>query len=166
MLTALITALTRFAAPWQAFYSDSALAETTITSLHIIALMVGGGLAIAADRATLRAAAGDPAARNRVLTDLHAVHRPVLIALAVLFVTGVALALADVTTFAASPTFLVKLALVALLCANGGLLYRTEAQLRRHATERRWRRLRRASWMSLALWIATVVAGTALLNAA
>ncbi len=165
MLTAFISALTRIAAPWQAFYGDSALTETAVTSLHIVALMVGGGLAIAADRATLRAAAGDPAARTRMLSELHAVHRPVLIALGVLFVTGVALALADVATFAESPTFFVKLGLVALLCANGGFLYRTESLLRREATERRWRRLRLASWLSLGLWIATVVAGTALVNA-
>jgi len=165
MLTALVAALARFAAPWQGFYNDSTLAETTVTSLHIVALMVGGGLAIAADRATLRAAAGDATARHRILTDLHAVHRPVLLALGVLFVTGVLLALADVKTFASSPTFLVKLALVLLLCANGAFLHRTETLLRREATTGRWRRLRTASWLSLSLWVATVVAGTALLNA-
>ncbi len=164
MLASFVAALSRFATPWQNFYSDSALAETAVTSLHIVALMVGGGLAIAADRATLRAAAGDTTARDRILSDLHGVHRPVLIALGVLFVSGTGLALADVKTFAESPTFLVKLALVALLCLNGAFLYRTESQLRREPTTRHWRRLRLSSWCSLGLWTATVVVGTALLN--
>lgn len=165
MLAQLLATVERIAAPWQAFYADSRTTETAVTAVHVVALMLGGGLAVAADRATLRAAAGDVASRTRILEDLHGVHRPVLIALGALFVTGLALALADVETFAASPTFLLKLALVALLCLNGAFLYRTETSLRRHATERRWRRLRLASWLSLGLWIATAVAGTALVNA-
>jgi hypothetical protein len=128
-------------------------------------------LAVAADRSTLRTGA-DLADRRRRLRELHAMHRPILIALAVVFLTGLALAAADVDTFASSPAFGIKLLLVALLLANGAVLTRTEAALRSASAEpsagrnaRPWRRLRLTSWLSLSLWAATVVAGTVLVNA-
>lgn len=166
MLAGLIETLTQWCAPWNSFYADSRLAETAVTSLHLLAILLGGGLAIAADRTTLRAARRVPQARQGMLEELHAVHRPVVIALAVLFLSGVSMAAADIPTFSKSPFFLVKLLLVMLLCSNGFFLYRTEALLRREATERRWRQLSVASWLSLTLWVATVIAGATLVNAA
>lgn len=166
MLAGLIETVTQWCAPWNAFYADSRLAETAVTSVHLVAILLGGGLAIAADRTTLRAARREPLAREGMLEELHAVHRPVVIALAVLLFSGIAMAAADIPTFAKAPAFLVKLLLVVLLCSNGAFLYRTEALLRREATERRWRQLSVASWLSLTLWISTVIAGAALVNAA
>lgn len=166
MLASLIETLTQWCAPWNAFYSDSRLAETAVMSLHLVAILLGGGLAIAADRTTLRAARLEPMAREGMLEELHAVHRPVLLALAVLLLSGVATAAADIATFSESPFFLVKLLLVMLLCANGAFLYRTEALLRREASGRRWRQLSVASWLSLSLWVGTVIAGAALVNSA
>jgi hypothetical protein len=158
--------------PWKSLYSNSKPVATAVTSLHLLGLLIGGGLAVAADRSTLRTGA-DPADRGRLLRELHATHRPILIALAVVFLTGVALATADFDTFASSPAFGVKLLLVALLLANGAVLTRTEAALRSASAEhsadrdaRLWRRLRLTSWLSLSLWAATVVAGTVLVNAA
>jgi len=174
----IVPALVHAFAPWQSLYSNSKPVETAVTSTHLVAMLFGGGLAVSADRATLRAAAQDPGARRRLLEELGAVHRPVLIALGVLFVSGVALATADVDTFAKSPAFAAKLVLVALLLTNGFFLARTETALRaapdpsaagtdaRPREDRLWRRLRTTARLSLLLWGVTVVAGAVLVNAA
>jgi hypothetical protein len=163
-------------APWQSFYSNSKPMETAVTSVHLLAMLFGGGLAVAADRSTLRAAQADAETRRHALEQVGTAHRPVLVALAVLFVSGVALATADVETFAKSPAFAIKLVLVALLLGNGYALTRTEAALHRamapagregsSGEERLWRRLRTTARLSLLLWTVTVVAGTVLVNAA
>jgi uncharacterized membrane protein YhaH (DUF805 family) len=96
-----------------------------------------------------------------------------LLWLAALFGSGVLLAAADVETFAASPAFWVKLALVALLVVNGAVLALTERRLRAEGiaagrlSEDRplWRRLRVSTFCSIALWTATAVAGTVLISA-
>ncbi len=158
-------------APWQSLYADSKSVASVVTGVHLVGMLFGGGLAVAADRSTLRALRREPAERARALAELRAVHRPVLVALGLLFLSGAALAAADVETFAGSPVFIVKLALVALLLANGAVLERTEHALQstvvgpRHES-RLWRRLRWTSRLSLVLWTSTVVAGTVLVNAA
>jgi hypothetical protein len=86
-------------------------------------------------------------------------------------VSGVALAAADVETFAASPIFWLKLGVVALLLLNGAVLARTERTLRRMEPDepgraRLWHRLRLATYLSVGLWTGTVVIGTVLVNAA
>ncbi|HEY3935579.1 MAG TPA: hypothetical protein VGL65_13290 [Gemmatimonadales bacterium] len=176
MLAAMITTLVRWFAPWQSLYADSKILETTVTSIHIAATMVGGGIAIAADRDTLRAMRTGSWMEPQALDELHATHRPVVIGLVILFVSGVALLASDIKTYAQSPVLLIKLGFVALLCLNGIFLAHTEHLLRRRvfgevdrpaspdATPVLWRRLRAASWLSITLWTCTVVAGTALLN--
>ncbi|MEP6591486.1 MAG: hypothetical protein ABJC19_09910 [Gemmatimonadota bacterium] len=165
MLAALIEGLTRLFAPWQAFYADSRLTETLLTSTHVVAMLVGGGLAVAADRTTLRAARAAPGERELMLEHLHQTHRPVLIALGVLFVSGLALAAADIPTYSKSVEFLVKLSFVTVLCINGAFLSVTEGQLRRAAAPPHWRRLYIVSWISLLLWIGTAVASVVLTDA-
>src|SRR3954464_6925688 len=113
-----IKALEDLFAPWQSAYSDSTAISTTVTAVHLIGMLIGGGLAIAADRATLRISHEKPGERERHLGELRAVHRPVLIALIVLFLSGLAMMTADIKTFIASPVLWVKLALVALLVLN------------------------------------------------
>jgi hypothetical protein len=157
---------------WQALFSDSKAVSTSVTTVHILALLFGGGLAIAADRATLRLLANNPDERFRLLTELRATHRPVLIALTALVASGVALAAADLHTFITSPVFWVKLGFVALLLANGVVLERTESALRRGGSgfsgmssdrnTRLWGRLKVSAILSIALWSATAVVGTAL----
>lgn len=128
-------------------------------------MLIGGGIAIAADRDTLRAKRHRDATGEDVLRRLHATHRPVLIGLAVLFVSGLALAAADIETFAHSWVFLVKLALVTLLMLNGMVLAITERRLRRgEDMVHLWRRLHRATVFSLFLWTLTAIAGAALVN--
>ena len=156
--------------PWKSAFSDSKVIAGSVTGVHILALLFGGGLAIGADRTTLRLATTDESERNRLLADLHDVHRPVLIALSFLFVTGVLLASADVETFLPSPVFWVKLSLIALLLGNGGVLTLTENALRAQpavAPDQRaklWSRLRMSSMCSIALWTATAIAGITLVN--
>jgi hypothetical protein len=161
-------------APWQSAYSDSKLISSSITTTHLAALFFGGGLAIAADRSTLRIDATHSGERAHQLRELRAVHRPVLIALAVLFASGVLIATADLETYVNSPVFWVKLGLVALLLVNGAILARTESRLRAFAArpdaepsrlDVLWRRLRVSAIASLALWTATLVAGALLVNA-
>lgn len=165
-MSTVIASLAQFFAPWKATFSDSKIAEIAVTSVHLLAVLIGGGLAVSADRATLRALRGDPLERNRIIEDLADTHRPVLIALSVLFVSGLALATADIDTFAHSTVFLVKMSLVVLLLANGALLVRTERSLHRNPTEQCWRRLHLVSWISLTLWMGIVVAGVTLVDAA
>ncbi len=156
---------------WNDLYSHSKLVSTTVITVHIGALFLGGGLAVAADRATLRVAAERPDDRARQLAEVHDVHRPVLIALVLLFISGVAMALADLENFLGSVVFWIKLTLVALLLINGLFLQRTESALRAgsaqgdDAVPTRWGRMRVFTVMSITLWIATFVAGSILANA-
>jgi uncharacterized membrane protein len=155
--------------PWKSLFSDSKAVASVVTGVHLVGLLFGGGLAVAADRLTLRALRRAPADRAMALAELHAVHRPVLVALVMLFASGVALATADIENFLSSPYFYLKLTVVALLLTNGAVLERTERSLRRGAAgadaeTRLWRRLRTTSRLSLFLWTCTVVAGTVLAN--
>jgi hypothetical protein len=157
-------------APWNSLYSGSKLISTAVTTVHLGALFLGGGLAVAADRATLRVAADRPDERARQLIEVSDVHRPVLIAVALLFISGIAMALADLETFLTSPVFWVKLSLVTLLLINGAMLQRTESALRGvsvsdAAMPARWKRMRTFTILSISLWIATFVAGSILANA-
>jgi hypothetical protein len=158
-------------APWQSAYSNSKLLAIIVAGVHLVALLFGGGYAVAADRFTLRALrAGEPE-RAKQLAELHAVHRPVLIALALSFASGVLLAAADVKTFATSPAFWVKLGLVGLLVINGGVLTAIETNLRKRESRvgstpsTLWERLRVFTICSVALWTATLIAGVVLQNA-
>jgi hypothetical protein len=158
-------------APWQSLYNNSKLLSTSVVGAHLVALLFGGGYAVAADRFTFRALRAGEVDRARQLAELHAVHRPVLIALALSFLSGVLLAAADVKTFATSPAFWVKLALVALLVVNGGVLTLTESKLRAWVpstaltTSPMWGRLRVLTICSVTLWTATLIAGVVLQNA-
>jgi hypothetical protein len=175
-MSGIVSSLAHAFAPWQHLFSNSKLLETGVTATHIVATLVGGGIAIAADRLTLRTLHEESQLGVRALEDLHDTHRPVIIGLTVLFLSGVALAAADIETFAASPLFIIKLGLVLLLTLNGLFLARTEHLLRRRVlaertwpdsadpTPRLWTRLRAASWISIVLWVTTTIVGAALTN--
>ena len=158
--------------PWQSLFSNSKVISDGVTFVHLAGLLFAGGFAIAADRATFRALRGTPDDRLVLLREVGDVHRPVLIGLSVLFVSGVTLATADVETFGKSPVFLVKMTLVALLLVNGLMLERTESALRESSMsvsgsasdKPLWNKLRRTAIASIALWTSIVLAGTILVN--
>ena len=158
--------------PWQSLFSNSKVISDGITFLHLAGVLFAGGFAISADRATFRALRAGPEERRTLLREVRDVHRPVLIGLTVLFITGLLLATSDVETFGTSPVFLVKMTLVALLLVNGLMLERTESALRASATAPEmeggsrplWKKLERTATVSVVLWTAIVLAGTILVN--
>src|SRR4051794_10729898 len=165
----LLERLSALADPWKDLYGDSKVLETLVVFLHVAPLVVGGGLALASDRATLRAGRHDWPERRRHLLELAGAHRVVLGSLALMFVSGIALFLSDVETFATSWVFWVKMGLVALLLANGLVMTRTERALAAvgdasASPEPEWRRLRTVAVASGVLWLATTHAGVALTN--
>lgn len=157
-------ALAQLVAPWAHLYSHSSAASTSVTFLHVASLVVGGGLAIAVDRATLRQHATDAVARDRQLHDLASAHRVVLGSLTIAVASGIALLATDLDTFLGSRVFWLKMALVALLLGNGALMTRVEGRLRGGSADAdaAWRRLRRIAIVSIALWLAVTLAGVAL----
>jgi uncharacterized membrane protein len=150
--------------PWNSLFSHSKVVAGTVTGAHIISLMFAGGLAIAADRTTLRVDRSSSAAREAQVSEVKAVHAPVLVWLVVLLVSGVLLALADVETFLPSVWFWIKIALVLLLLINGAVLTATERRLGSGLTDAGWMRLRTLAYTSIALWTATAVVGIVIAN--
>ena len=164
--------LVDLAAPWARIYGHSDVLPTLVTFLHVAPVVVGGGLAIALDRSTLRVHHDDPLAAAHHLAELGAAHPVVLGALSLSFVSGLALLLADVEVYFGSWIFWVKLGFIMALLANGALLSRTERAMRATdsqagaLTGARWRRLRALAVTSIALWLTITLAGVALLNLA
>jgi hypothetical protein len=162
-----------FAEPWRRLYSHSTLVSTLVLFGHLAGLLAGGGLALAADRATLRVDPSNDRERERHLDDLARVRRSVAAAVGVALLSGVLLFFADVEAFAASRIFWAKMALIGLLLANALVMVRAEASLRElpvadtsdsatSARSRLWRRRRASAAVSLVLWFVLVLAGTAL----
>lgn len=158
--------------PWQSLFSNSKVISDAVTFAHLAGVLFAGGFAIAADRATFRALRGSAEDRTTLLREVRAVHRPVLIGLTVILVSGILLATSDVETFGKSLVFLVKMTLVALLLINGLMLERTESALREHSTAATmqgdsvalWSKLRHTATASVVLWTSIVLAGTILVN--
>ena len=159
------SALARLAEPWNSLYSDSKVVSSAVVFLHLLPLLVAGGAALSADRATLRAARGTPDDRARQLGELARVHAVVLGGLALSFVSGVLLFLSDVDEYLGSPVFWVKLGFVGLLLLNGFMMTRTEKALVSGGEETAlWGRLRTISVLSLVLWTTTTLVGVVLMS--
>jgi len=159
------SALARLAEPWNSLYADSKVVSSAVVFLHLLPLLVAGGAALTADRATLRAARGSADDRARQLRELARVHAVVLGGLALSFVSGVLLFLSDVDEYLGSPVFWVKLGFVGLLLLNGFMMTRTEKALASGGNESAlWARLRTISVMSLILWTTTTLVGVVLMS--
>lgn len=158
--------MARMLEPWAHAYANSKLLATVVTFAHVASLLLGGGLAIATDRGTMRALRLAAEERGRHLVYLSGVHRMVVTGIALSFVTGVLLFASDADTFAASWIFWAKMAAIALLLGNGYAMARAETQLRADAAESSpaWDQLRRAARVSMVLWFAIAFAGVALVN--
>ena len=148
-------------ARWAHFYHPSTAVRTTATYLHLVCMLVGGGVAVAADRASLRLSPATAPNWAQELDRLAGVHRWVVAGLACIFASGLLMMLADVSTFATSFVFWTKMGLVALLLGNGYARMRAETALR-HGWAAGWSRFRRTSIASLVLWLLILLAGSLL----
>ena len=144
------------ARPWATLYGDSRPVSVAVTYLHFGGLLLAGGSAVAVDRDTLRADRHDPEARGRALHAIRDVHRWVLAGLTLTLVSGVLLFASDIETYWGAAVFWVKMALVALLLANGAWLRATERRTA-PADVRGWARLRMSAGASLFLWCAILL---------
>lgn len=163
-IIAVITAAVR---PFADLYAVSPALQSGTAFLHFAGLLTAGGFAVATDRAVWRTARSRDVQRRRVLiSELEAIHRPVLIGLSVVFATGIALTAADTETYLASPVFWSKMLLIVLLLANGWWLGRISTSLVRNfeRENRGWRLLLASSAISITLWLAVTLAGVLLTN--
>lgn len=159
-------ALVHLLQPWNDYYSHSKAAETVVQYLHIGGLVMAGGLAIAADRGTLRAMRIAAADRSHYTRELGAVHRWVLTGLTIVVLSGLALLASDIESFFGSWIFWTKMGLVLLLLLNGLRMTQIEAALRRDASDGspHWARLHRTAITSLVLWFVITAFGVSLVN--
>ena len=151
----IIRDLTSFTAPWRSLFNHSAPLEMSVVGTHVLSMLVAGGLAIAHDRGTLRAGRWTPAIREHHFAELHAVHRTVVVALAICMLSGLALFATDVKTYVVSVPFWVKMSLIAMLLGNALIMTATERTLRLDsggAAAIAWRRIRASSIVSALLW--------------
>lgn len=166
MIIAPPEALVNALKPWNDFYSHSKTMETLVTFLHIGALLLAGGLAVSADRGTLRALRVAAADRTHYTRELASTHRWVITGLTIVVISGLALLGSDIETFFGSWIFWTKMALVALLLVNGLMMTRAEKALERDPSEASpgWNTLHRTAVSSLALWFVITAFGCALVN--
>jgi hypothetical protein len=146
---------------WARLYADHTLIGAGVKFVHLAGLLLGGGAAVAADRATLKAAREPEPARADHLAFLRAAHGFAVTGLAMLAVSGVAMLLADLEALWTAAAFWAKMSLVALLLANGLLMRRAERRARTHPSGA-WRQLNASATASLALWFAVLLASTIL----
>ena len=154
------TTVTRLLAGWAHFYGRTPV-SATVTYLHLVGIVVAGGVAVAADRASLRLEADTMSLWRTELDRLAAVHGWVAGGLALIFTSGVLMALAHIDTVGTSVVFWIKMGLVAVLLGNGYARLRSEIALRRGSVGA-WGWFRRTSIASLALWFLVLLAGTLL----
>lgn len=152
--------------PWSELYAGSRPLANAVLFVHVGSLTVGGGLAIACDRAMLRTRGAPMDDRMRVLRDVAAAHATVLGAIALMIASGVAMLLADVEELLPSPVLWTKLAFVALLLVNGYVIKQTGARLAAAPAPASplWRRLARSATASTLLWLVTALVGVIVAN--
>jgi uncharacterized membrane protein len=159
-LTAIIA---NAAEPWAKIFSHSKAVSAGTLFFHLAPLIVGGGVAFAADIGTLRAFRRGTAERTRQVAELAGTHRLVVFGLTLSFISGILLFLSDVETFLGSIFFWIKLGCVALLLINGIVLTRVEAALTLTPhDDRQWTRLRTVAILSATMWIVTTLVGVVL----
>jgi ABC-type Fe3+ transport system permease subunit len=152
--------------PWNDFYSHSKTAATIVIFLHVGGLLLAGGFAIAADRATIRSMGRSPDARTAQLQELSTIHRWVITGLVLVIISGLGLLASDFENFWGSWIYWLKMALVAVLLINGLQMTRVEKALELDPSETspKWSVLHRTAVTSLTLWFVTTFLGVALAN--
>ncbi len=152
--------------PWSTMYGDSTALSVGLTYAHLGAMMVGGGLAIAADRTVLKAGmVTDVGARRTLAASVGDVHRPVVVALVISLVSGGLQLAADLEALAGNQVMWIKIGLLAALAVNGLLMLRDERGLRASPEATKWlSALRLRAMVSVVLWLAIVLAGVWLMQ--
>ena len=153
------TAVSQLLARWAHLYGHTPV-SATVTYLHLVGILVGGGVAVAADRAALRLSPATPD-WSQELARLGSVHRWVVAGLALIFASGLLMMFAQLDSFATSVVFWTKMGLIALLLGNGYIRMRAENALRQGLAAG-WGRFHGASLASLVLWLVILLAGTLL----
>lgn len=139
---------------WSAYYSDHQMVSLWIRYLHVAALMVGGGTALAIDRVVLGTARARAEDRRRAaFTAMQGSHRVVVPALVVVTASGILMAAADWTTFVESRLFWIKMISFGLLVINGMALVAVERAYAKTPDLSMWRRVVLASGVSCVLWL-------------
>ena len=145
---------------WGSFYANHAVVRTLVAFVHVGALIAGGGLAVAADRAMLTTVVDDDWSRRALLETLQGTHRLVIASLAFITLSGLLLFASDFETFLYSRFFWIKMALVALLIINGLALWRAERRAL-GGDHSAWGMLRFTAIASVTLWFLTTLGGVA-----
>jgi hypothetical protein len=148
---------------WGSFYANHAVVRTLVTFFHVGALVIGGGIAVAADRSVLAGASDDDWSRRGLLESLEGTHRFVIASLALIVISGLLLFASDYETFVYSRFFWIKMGLVCGLAVNGALLWRAERRAM-SGDAGAWRTLRATAIASITLWFLTTLGGVALPN--
>ncbi len=142
-------------ARWAHLYSDDKAVSSAVTYVHLAGVLLGGGIAVAADRDALVAS---PASGQALARPPHGL---VITGLAVIAVSGVLMLFSDLHTYVTSAVFWIKMGLTLVLLGNGYI--RLQAERAVHAgIALAWTRLRRTSIASLVLWFVILLAGTIL----
>ena len=141
--------------PWATLYGDTQAVSLAIVFLHLAALMVGGGRALAADGEVLRASGPDTA----LFSHLGRAHGVVIPALAISVITGALMTAADLEHFAQSSAYQLKLLSVLLLMMNGLWMRFNEREAAAIGGGGAFGRLRLSAFLSATLWLATLLAG-------
>jgi uncharacterized membrane protein len=152
---------------WSAYYADHQMVSLVIRYIHLAALMVGGGTALAIDRVVLASARARTDDRRRAaFMALRGSHRVVVPSLAVVTLSGILMTVADWTTFEVSRLFWIKMVLFLLLVLNGAALVGAERAFAKSGDLGLWRRLVAASGVSCVLWLLVLWVGEWLTTAA
>ncbi len=147
----MIATLSHALASWNSYYGNHQALSVTIRYVHLAALLVGGGTALAIDREIFRLRRSPPQMRDATIARLNRAHALVIASIAFIVASGFLMAGADVETYLVSPTFWTKMALVVMLLINGAVIARAG---RTSATVSR--RLMMASVVSAILWLVIV----------
>jgi len=113
----MIATLSQALATWNSYYGNHQALSVTIRYLHLAALLVGGGTALALDREIFGLRRSAPQMRAATIARLNSAHALVIGSLAFIVASGLLMAAADVETYLVSPTFWIKMALIVALFA-------------------------------------------------
>jgi uncharacterized membrane protein len=147
--------------PWSSLYQGSKVLISLARFLHLAGVLIGGGAAVAADRASIQALGEGPDFRSHHLAMLRRVHRVIIGGLVLIAVSGLMMVAADLEVLAELRVFWIKMVLVALLLANGLAITRIERRLQ-PGMPTGWTALGVTSRISFFLWFAIILASAVL----